>query len=320
LRTHGIATGAGLALLLAAIGCGEPAAPDGAGPAPVPDPLDSQEPVSGEPVWAAGVEPTETFTSAAGLNLVAGGVGLVDQPATLAVDVPVAADADITVAAFYWILRSEAATGDSTVIIDGVERGGRLMASIQTDPSTGWAHVYKLGGQGRGFVHAGANAFQVSGLDVQPPGRVDGIGVLVMYRDPAGYGRIEVRNVPEFFHGAQGLEGRLHSFSVPTVAADSRCRFVLLAGDCTDNDADALWFAFGQGGILPGRLIGGEHPSARNLLRSRGGAQFDVVVEDRLRAPTGADVFAFQVQSPQVPAGDSGVLAVAALCLEPLVP
>jgi hypothetical protein len=318
LRTHYL-TGAGIALLLCALhaaGCGESTAPGALDAAP--DPLDSEAPVSGQPVWAPGVEPTETFASVAGLNLVASGVGLVDQPAVLAVDVPAAADADIVVASFYWILRNDSAVGDSTVFIDGVERRGRLMASIQTDPSTGWAHVYKLGGMGRGFVRAGTNLFQVHGLDVQTPGRVDGIGVLVMYNDPHGWSRIEVHNVPEFFHGLQAAEGRLHAFSFPAVTRDSACRFLLLAGDCNDEHADALWFTFGQGS-LPERLIGGEYPTSRNRLGARRGAQFDVVTEDRLRAPAGADRFGFQVQSPTVPRGDSGVLAVAALCLEPVL-
>jgi hypothetical protein len=284
-----------------------------------PDPLDSGDPVSGQPVWAPGIAPGESHVSIAGLGLAAAGVGLMVQPATLTVDVPAASDADVTVAAFYWIVRCASDVGDSTALFDGVERRGRLMASIQTDAGTGWAHVYKLGGQGPGFVRAGVNSFEVSGLDVQAPGRADGIGVLVVYKDPKGYQRIEVHNVPEFFHGAQGLEGQLHSFGFPAVAADSRCRFVLLAGDCTDEHADALWYSFGQG-ALPGRLIGGEHPMARSVLGGRHGNQFDVVVEDRLRAPTGADVFGFQVQSPVLPVGDSGVLAVAALCLEPLAP
>jgi hypothetical protein len=284
-----------------------------------PDPLDSGDAVSGQPVWAPGIAPFESHVSIAGLGLAAAGVGLVEQPVTLTVDVPVALDSDITVAAFYWIVRCASAVGDSTLLFDGVERRGRLMASIQTDAGSGWAHVFKLGGQGPGFVRAGLNSFEVSGLDVPMPGRADGIGVLVVHKDPTGFQRIEVHNVPEFFHGAQGLEGQLHSFGFPAVPADSRCRFVLLAGDCTDEHADALWYSFGQGS-LPGRLIGGEHPMARSMLGARRGSQFDVVVEDRLRVPTGSDLFGFQVQSPLIPLGDSGVLAVAALCLEPLAP
>ncbi|HMB68507.1 MAG TPA: hypothetical protein VKU85_04325, partial [bacterium] len=112
-------------------------------------------------------------------------------------------------------------------------------------------------------------------------------------------------------------EGQLHPFSFPAVTRDSPCKFLLLAGDCNDEHRDGLWFTFGTGS-LPVRLIGGDYPTSRNLLGARRGAQFDVVQEDRLRAPAGADRFGFQVESPTVPRGDSGVLAVAALCLEPV--
>jgi hypothetical protein len=306
------------AFLLLAPGCGDDVvdrAADPAGGDPAPrDPLDSSDPLDPPPTWDSAVD-TQTFFDSAGLALAYGGCGLVSGSGALHLDVPVAADTDVVNAAFYWTVRASSPVVANRIEIDGVVRHGRLLASWPTDPGVMWAFVFKLGGNGRGFVTAGTQAFHVVAPAFSGPARVDGIGVVVVHKQAGGFQQAIVQAVPEFFHGAQELEGQVHELTFPALAQDTRAELVLLAGDCVDEHADGLWWTFTQG-IAPARLIAGPYQRVHDVLRSGLGAQFDAVAIDGLVAPAGSDGFAFQVQSPQRPRGDSGILAVAALCLE----
>jgi hypothetical protein len=309
-------------LLLLATGCSDDSTPadataggNAADLAPS-DPIDSDEPVDRPVAWDDGAD-VQVFADAAGLGVAYAGAGLTGPGASFEVDVPVPADTDVINAAFYWTVRSHSATVDDTVVINGVPRQGRLLTKFLTSHDEMWAYVFKLGGNGPGFVTAGRNAFDVEGPAVVQPGRVDGIGAIVVYRKPGGFRHVVMQAVPEFFHGPQEMDGRVHSVDFPAMPRDVQADFVLFAGDCVDEHADTLWWTFSSG-AAPARLVGGSYDRQSDMLRSGLGGQFDVVVIPGLTAPAGSDAFTFQVQSPYSPRGDSGILVVAALCMDPI--
>jgi hypothetical protein len=316
-----LAAGAGIAFLLAT-GCSDeraresvrdisPTDPAELTPA---DPIDSVEPLDQPLDWNASAD-TQEFTDAAGLGMAYAGAGLVDGSASFVVDVPVPANSDVVNAAFYWTVRAMSPSVDDTVLINGVPRRGHLLTSFRTSHDEMWAFVFKLGGNGPGFVTAGQNTFDVMGPAVERPGRVDGIGAVVLYRKAGGFRHVITQGVPEFFHGPQELEGQVHSISFPALPHDTQADFLLFAGDCVDEDADTVWWTFGTG-AAPSRLIGGAYARQSDVLRSGLGGQFDVVSLPGLVLPAGSDGFSFQVQSPYSPRGDSGILMFAALGMD----
>lgn len=323
MKAHHLAAAA-LAVLATAFvaGCqsdsspSDPLAPADTGAA-LADPIDTTEPVDARPVRGPGITPLDTQFDAAGLGLVTGGCGLVQQPASFSIDVPVPQDTGVLRAAFYWTVRSPDPVVDKTVVINGQEYNGKLLAAFPTNHDEMWAFVFKVGGQNRGPVTAGLNTFEVSGLDIEKPGRVDGLGVIVTHRDPAGFRQIVTQALPEFFHGPQEVDGAVHTFGFAPVPAGTQAELVLFAGDCVDEHADGIAWTF-HDGTAPARLVGSGYPVVGNVLNSNRGPQWDIVKLDGLTAPAGARGFSFQVISPHSPRGDSGILAVAALCLDQL--
>ncbi|MGQ0720984.1 MAG: hypothetical protein ACT4PE_05350, partial [Candidatus Eiseniibacteriota bacterium] len=305
-----LAAVAGLVFLLAT-GCSdEPTTPaDTAGDSAelVPaDPIDSQVALDRPTEWDDASD-LQVYTDAVGMGVAYAGAGLTGPEASFEIDVPVPADSDVLNAAFYWTVRSHSSTVDDTVVINGVPHQGRLLTKFLTSHDEMWAFVFKLGGNGPGIVTAGRNAFDVEGPAVTAPGRVDGIGGIVVYKKAGGFRHIVTQAVPEFFHGRQELEGQVHSVPFPAMQRDVQADFVLFAGDCVDEHADTLWWTF-TSGAAPSRLIGGGYERQSDVLRSGLGGQFDLVVLPGLTAPAGSDAFTFQVQSPYSPRGDSGIL------------
>ena len=249
------------------------------------------------------------------IGVAAGGVGLRTQSAVLTLDVPAANDDAIQRAFFTWCGRSRSDEGDDTIVIDGTEYTGDLLAKFpHSITPERWAFVYRH--DATPLVHAGPNSFEVSGFDLGEDANEDGISLVVLYADPKGYDRVEVIELADFFYWAAPVTGGnsdVHTFEFEPAGIDLDASFLMVVGDCEAERPDVLWWEIGEGGPSGADIIGlGE--SEADVLVSAQGAELDILSRD-LTVPAGADHLSFQIESPRDGDGDSGLLTLAVFCV-----
>jgi len=242
-------------------------------------------------------------------NFVVAATGLGNQPGVLEVTVPVSTAADIVSAHFRWVGRGSSPTGDPTILINGHQRPGTLLASYEVGGDFPWVFFYEY--EARALMRRGLNRFFASGFDLPGSSRPDGIAIVVVYLDAdSPWTAIHTVDPREFVSAGPG---DVWEFPIGTSADARQGHLVLLAGDCTPTSADRVWWSAGPG-PAPGGLVG----TAPNVLTDRlvaaQGSWVDVLTED-VTIPAGASHFAYQLDSPADGTGDSivhflGVLGI----------
>ena len=277
-----------------------------------PRPLLADAPLTGTPM---------TFGPAR-LEVVAAGVGLESQPATLSVTVPAGGTVEAA-----WLYVSGRGRGDASVLLNGMTTSLPLVETSGPLPfaASQSAELRRL----PVTLAAGTNTFTIDGYDQTDAGGVFVVAVVNVATAP-------IRTVA-LLEGADyafadfappfGPDTQTAAFSFSPVGAARTARLVLLAHDALPNRGDATWLLAADSFSVPrpARLVGGTGGAQRvqrNLLGvpsgagglSRG-AEFDV--DDRsVVVPAGADYLAFQIQSAdELDGPDSLVLSVAALVL-----
>jgi len=251
-----------------------------------------------------------------GRNVALAGTGLALQPAILAVNVPVTDAGDIIDARLRWTGRASNPTGDDTIVVNGVEHTGNLLASYSVGGDLPWVFFYEL--DASGIVGPGNNILFVSGvnLDDSGPSRPSGIGAFVTYADPLSpWTVVQVLDPREFVHsGSPGFEtGSVWSVPVGAAADPRWARFVLFAGDCQLASSDEIWWETGTGAAPP-TLAGIAQNMESGQLRAAQGDRMDVYVKD-LEVPAGHSRFDYQLVSPSGD-GDEILHFLGALCIE----
>lgn len=252
-------------------------------------------------------------TLADGVSLVTGGVGLYSQPASFSVQIPVANASDIVQATFYWSGRANGSPSDPTIVINGTEHTGTLIGT--RNAGYGPAYFYKL--DGLALVSPGSNSFTVEGFDFGPNDLTDGIGLAVIYNDPASdCTEIQILEPTEFlyFEWTEHPQGDVFSFSFPASDQERTGRLVVFVGDAEPNRSDRIWWTAGDGSP-PGNLIGGPYEFFENQLYGALGSEWDIFEASNLAVPAGATYFAYQLNSPPEGNGDSMMHVFAAFCV-----
>ncbi|MGH2571271.1 MAG: SdrD B-like domain-containing protein, partial [bacterium] len=244
-------------------------------------------------------EPSSTLRAAGSENLVVAAVGLGTQPGLLEFTVPVASSTDILSARLRWVGRGANPVGDSTVLVNGHQRAGTLLATLNVGGSLPWVFFYEY--DATTVARPGSNRWFVSGFNLGSGSRHDGIGVLVRYRDPSSPWTSILTVDPREFVSAG--RGSVWEFPTGTSRDPRNARFVMLAGDCTSSSTDRLWWS-AAAGPTPSELVGVAPHVMENRLSSSVGSWMDLLAEN-LVIPARASHFAYQLESPNDGAGDT---------------
>jgi hypothetical protein len=232
-------------------------------------------------------------------NLVVAAVGLGTQPGLLEFTVPVATSTDILSARLRWVGRGASPTGDATILVNGHQRAGTLLAALNVGGSLPWVFFYEY--DATTVARPGSNRWFVSGFNLGGGSRADGIGVLVKYRDASSpWTSILTVDPREFVSAGRGA---VWEFPTGTSRDPRNARFVMLAGDCTSSSSDRVWWS-SAAGPAPSELAGVAPNVLENRLASSAGSWMDLVTED-LVIPARASHFAYQIESPNDGAGDN---------------
>jgi hypothetical protein len=248
-------------------------------------------------------------TGGGGKNLVVAAAGMQFQPTILAITVPVSTPAAIVESKLTWAGRSTSPDGDATIVVNGIERTGSLVARLEVPESPSWVFVYEL--DASGILNPGNNLLFVSGFSLT--GRTSGIAAAAVIDDPAGpWTSVRLAQPVEFVHGnSSGFErGDVISFPITPSPDPRTARLVVVVADCLSSLADRTWWSAGSGG--PGADLVGGPGLFSNRYNSAFGARIDILNEPSLPVIAGASYFAYQLESP--PGGDSMVQLMSALC------
>jgi cysteine-rich repeat protein len=257
------------------------------------------------------------------LDVVAAGVGLGTQPASLSVTVP--AGAAVQAAWFYVTGRG---AGDGEVLLNGMATALPLVATsgpLVFDPGESMETrrlALTLG--------PGTSTFTIAGYDQLQPG---GAFVVAVVSHPAAPLRtVTVREGADFaFHDFAppfGPDTEATAFSFAASASPRAARLLIFTHDTRPDRGDATWVLAAAAGAtpLPADLVGGTG-GAERVQRDRlgvpaadggfaRGAQLDVF-DREVAVPAGADYLAFQIESAanDLSGPDSLGLSVAVLSL-----
>jgi hypothetical protein len=249
-----------------------------------------------------------------GVDIVAGGVGLLSGSGSFSVNVPVASAAEIVEAGFYWSGRSFSSSGDPDIVINSTTYPATLVNSFLI--SQRYAFFYKL--DAMGIVQPGMNTFNVSGFDMGPDGLADGIGLYVVYEDDTSdYVEILTMDLGEYWFWADPNfpNGGVHNFAFDPVDVSRDGQLLLFVGDCEPGRSDAVWFESSTGSSAPSSLIGGPYPMVSNVFNAAQGEFWDVWSKSDVMIPADAGHMAFQIESPEPGNGDSGMASFAAFAV-----
>jgi len=242
-------------------------------------------------------------------NIVVAATGLETQPAQLSFRVPVASAADIVSATFYWVGRGAGPTGDDRILVSGSWKTGTLLASYEVGGDLPWVFFYAYDALGQ--VRPGNNNYYVSNFQPGSPSRADGIAAVVIYNDALSPWTAIHTVVPTEFVSAG--TGSVLELPIGGCAAARNARFLMLAGDCTADGSDRVWWS-APSGPLPASLAGGGANALDDLLGAGRGNWMDVL-DASLEIPAYATHFAYQVESPAI-AGDDILHLLGAICID----
>ncbi len=243
-------------------------------------------------------------------NVTSGASGLQFQPAIVAVPVLVSDASAIVDARIRWVGRGmTASSGDDTIVINGVERVGTLLASANVGGDVPWTFFYEL--DAATLIVPGNNLLFVSGLDFGAGSRADGVAAIVVYEDPAApWTGVHLVEPAEFV--ASGA-GDVWSFPIGTSPDPRSGRLLVFAGDGTPGGTDRLWWEAGSG--TPATSLVGSGNLIENRFNSTLGSRMDVLSE-AVAIPAGAGHFAYQLESPADGTGDSLLHFLGVMCTD----
>ena len=254
------------------------------------------------------------------LEVVADGVGLGTQPATLSVTVPGGAS---VVAAYLYVTGRGA--GDATVTLNGMSTSLPLLATSGPLPFDAAQSVETR--RLAVTLAAGSNTFVVDGYDQNVPGGAFVVAVLNVASAPLRTVQL-LEGADYAFRGFAppfGPDTEVGAFTFAAAGGARTARVLLFTHDTRADRGDATWLlAAASGSVpLPARLIGGNGGAQRvqrndlGVAAGSGGLSvgLELDVDDRtFPVPAGADYLAFQIQSADEQAGaDSLALSVATL-------
>jgi hypothetical protein len=243
-------------------------------------------------------------------NVVIAAVGLDSQPGTLRFTVPAGTTADITGARLRWVGRGTSSAGDATILINGHQRTGVLIASQNVGGDSPWMFLYEY--DATALVRRGINTLFISGFDLGGPMRADGVAVAVSYNDPSSpWTAIHWVEPNEFVSGGAGA---VWDFPIGYSSDARNGRFVVVAADCANTGTDRIWWSSGPG-AAPGQLVDSDANLMSDRLMAGSGNWIDVVTED-LPVPARAAHFAYQLESPADGSGDDIIHLLGVLCID----
>ena len=268
--------------------------------------------------------PAESFGPGT-LDVVVGGTGLDVQPATFTVDVP----AGTTVVAAYLYINGRGA-GDGDVVVNGVPMAAPLVAESSELPFGDCSHIETRRidlVDGLALV-PGTNTFTVDGYTGCQPG---GAFVVAVVNDPSAPTRtVGILEGADYAHSdfdpPFGPDTEVAAFDFAPVTGVRTGRFFVFTHDTQADRADALWTLATSSSTtpIPASLVGGSDGATLFELDRLGvptaaggfsvGARLDIV-PGSVSVATGADYFAFQVESPGGVSADGIGLSVAVLVL-----
>jgi cysteine-rich repeat protein len=259
------------------------------------------------------------------LDVVVGGVGLGVQPATFSVDVP----GDTTVVAAYLYINGRGA-GDADVVVNGVPMAAPLVAQSSELPFGDCSHIEtrRIDLVGAFALVPGTNTLTVDGYTACQPG---GAFVVAVVNDPNAPTRtVDILEGADYAHSdfdpPFGPDTEVGGFDFAPITGVRTGRFFIFTHDTQPDRADALWTLAASSSTTPtpASLVGGSGGATLFELDRLGvptsaggfsvGERLDIV-PGTVSVPTGADYFAFQVESPGGVSADGVGLSVAVLAL-----
>jgi hypothetical protein len=160
---------------------------------------------SANPVLADGTETlgVPSISISGGSHFVAGGVGLIQQPGLLEIDVP--PGATIRQVLLYWEGHMELdIVGDDTILVNGETIFGTLIGGQTYFFTNSYSSSFRADITQKNFVVPGPNTLIVDGLEFTRAN--NGAGVIVIYDDDSGAADIEIRD---------GVDLAYHDFPEP---------------------------------------------------------------------------------------------------------
>jgi len=243
-------------------------------------------------------------------NVVIAAVGLDTQPAVLQFTVPAAIHTDITGARMRWVGRGTNPAGDPSLLINGHQRVGTLIASQDVGGEAPWMFLYEY--DALTLVRTGTNRLYVSGFDLGGPMRTDGIAMAVSYNDLSSpWTAIHYVEPNEFVSAGAGA---VWDFPIGYSRDARNAQFIVVAGDCASTGSDRIWWS-ADSGPAPTSLVGSAPNVWSDRLAAGAGDWMDVVTED-VAIPTAAAHFAYQLESPADGAGDDIIHLLGVLCID----
>jgi hypothetical protein len=242
-------------------------------------------------------------------NLLVAAVGLDVQPTRLDFRVPAASGADITGARLRWTGRSASPAGDASLLVNGHQRTGTLVAMEEIGGPLPWLFVYEY--DASSLVRHGNNTLWVSGFQLGDPMRADGLVAIVTYVDETSpWTAIHLVDPVEFVSGGPG---EVWEFPIgrSSPARNGRLVLAVAGGDATGSDD--VWWSAGPGAV-PEILAGTDANVFTDRLIAGSGNWMDVLDEE-VAVPGGAAHLAYQLDSPAT-GGDALVHLFGALCID----
>lgn len=147
--------------------------------------------LGGGAVLADGTETLGPFPAASGTGIVAKGVGMVTQPATLTIEVP--DGAAVQQVLLYWEgFMATNVPGDDTILVDGAEVTGDLIGGPSYFFDGAYPSTFRADITDRGLIGAGINSIELDGLEFTNVN--NGAGLLVIFDDGSSDAMIDVRD------------------------------------------------------------------------------------------------------------------------------
>jgi hypothetical protein len=232
---------------------------------------------------------TDPLPIAQGTGFVAAGTGLVSQPGTIIVDVPL--DAVVKQALLYWEgnVAPPPAPLDDVILVNAVPVRGNFIGGVVGSSVQFAAYRADI----TGMVLPGVNSFEISGLDFT--GVNNGAGVLVIIDDGSGFAEIEIRDGDDRAYGPWISPG---DTTVPQTFDFAPADFERTA--TLDMFFASVSGSFSGGGFRPSAIeitIDGSKTEYNNLLDSVDGEDWDTVTLPNIIIPANVSSLTAQALS-----------------------
>lgn len=248
------------------------------------------------PVFADGTETLgpPSIPIASGTGVVASGVGMIEQPGTLTIDVP--PESTVEQVLLYWEGHHGSATtgADDEIVVDGTTIAGVSIGGptffFNTAAGQHWSTTYRADITALGLIVPGPNSLAVSGLDFDR--RNNGAGVLVIHDDggPAANIGLADGNDLAFINFAPTLDTTVaQTFTFDPAPVDRIADVDLFFSSVHDQPNV-------ERPTVIVVTVGGTTTRLPNLLDSNDGDEWDTIDAD-VTVPAGADSITIQALS-----------------------